>query len=565
MRTTGVENRDQSAEFEIVIDGRAVRVREGETVLTCARRLGLDIPTLCYLDRCSPLTSCLVCLVKVLGNGGGRLAPSCGLKVQPGMVLESETEEVHRARRTALELLFSDHVGDCFGPCHRLCPLHLNIPVMLRQAQALAWDAAIATVKQALPLPAILGRLCHRPCEHGCRRGTHDEPIAIREVERLVADKDLTSPAPFEPPRRPATGKAVAIVGAGPTGLAAAYFLLREGHAVTVFDRHDRPGGSLRREVASGALDQQTLDAELVRLGALGLEFQPGVELGRDETIEGLLLRFNVVLLALGETGKSQAYGLGLEAAAAGVAVDSGTGATSKTNVFAGGAAVRPVKQIVRAMGEGRSSALAIHRVLSGLEAAVDHRLFSSVMGRLTPAELTLFLVGPHLGPRTSPASGLERGFTVLEGQGEARRCLRCDCRAEGHCSLQHYGELYGVQPGRFGARHRSFEQQVQRTGIVYEPGKCILCGICVKITELAREPFGLTFVGRGFDVRVAAPLNRAIADGLQTVARECVEACPTGALAFKDEIDPPSSGSASASRSSPSATNLLPWCSRRL
>ena len=143
----------------LTIDGQPVTVEPGQSVLAAARSLDIDVPTLCYLEKCGPLNSCQVCLVKIKD----RLVPSCGTVVHPGMVVESETEEVHLARRTALELLFSDHVGDCLSPCHRLCPLQLNVPVMLRQTEAGELDAAIATVRQALPLPAVLGRLCHHP------------------------------------------------------------------------------------------------------------------------------------------------------------------------------------------------------------------------------------------------------------------------------------------------------------------------------------------------------------------------------------------------------------------
>ena len=131
----------------LTIDGQEIEAQPGETVLGAARRLGLDIPTLCHLEKCGPLNSCLVCLVKVVANGQSRLVPSCGTKALPGMVIESETEEVHEARRTALELLFSDHVGDCLSPCHRLCPLQLNIPALLRQIQAGSLDEAMATVR----------------------------------------------------------------------------------------------------------------------------------------------------------------------------------------------------------------------------------------------------------------------------------------------------------------------------------------------------------------------------------------------------------------------------------
>jgi NADH dehydrogenase/NADH:ubiquinone oxidoreductase subunit G len=90
---------------------------------------------------------------------------------------------------------------------------------------------------------------------------------------------------------------------------------------------------------------------------------------------------------------------------------------------------------------------------------------------------------------------------------------------------------VYGADAGRFRSERRKFEQHRQPGGILFEPGKCIVCGICVKLCEQAAEPLGLTFVGRGFDVRVAASLNAGIEAGLQKVADECVKQCPTGAL----------------------------------
>src|SRR5579883_3042888 len=153
------------AAVAVTIDGRRLEVPPGQTVLSAARALGIDIPALCYLEKCGPLNSCLVCVVKIKG----RLVPSCGTKVEPGMVVESETEEVHAARRTALELLFSDHVGDCLSPCQRLCPLGLDVPGMLRKIQRGELDAATEIVRNTLPLAGILGRLCHHPCEQGCR------------------------------------------------------------------------------------------------------------------------------------------------------------------------------------------------------------------------------------------------------------------------------------------------------------------------------------------------------------------------------------------------------------
>ena len=118
------------------IDNRPVEVPPGATLLDAARRLGIEIPALCFLEGCTPSTSCMVCVVKVRNGGAagdGRLVPSCAARAEDGMQVESETPEVHEARRTALELLLSDHPGDCIAPCQSTCPAHLNIPLMLRQ------------------------------------------------------------------------------------------------------------------------------------------------------------------------------------------------------------------------------------------------------------------------------------------------------------------------------------------------------------------------------------------------------------------------------------------------
>jgi NADPH-dependent glutamate synthase beta subunit-like oxidoreductase/ferredoxin len=599
--------------FTITIDGRDVQVGHGETVLSAARRLGLEIPTLCYLEKCGPLNSCLVCLVKI----GGKLVPACGTKVQLGMVVESETEEVHEARRTSLELLFSDHVGDCLSPCERLCPLRLNIPAMLRQVQSGKLDEAIGTIRQALPLPAVLGRLCHHPCEQGCRRGTWDDPAAIRDLEKFVSDWEVAhtnppihqsttpplhhSTAPLShrsfahlPPCKPLSGKSIAIIGAGPAGLTAAYDLARYGHAVTVVDRRQRAGGSLRA-VPEKDLPSSALDAEIALLERMGIVFKLGVELGQggteisnpllsaasepsnaqkasesaasvggspspggegrgegerlipsdllpsrhQVTLEGLSRGFDAILLAVGALATGEGAQLGVPLAGAAVKADPNTCQTPVPHVFAVGAAVKPVKQLVRAMSEGRAGAECVHRFLSGQPVRRPEKPFSSIMGRLEPGELRDFLRTAGMDGSVTPCDRCA-GFNRQEAATEASRCMHCDCRSSGQCALQHWAQFYGADASRFRAKRRPFEQHLQAAGgIIFEPGKCILCGICVKLTEMAGEPVGLTFTGRGFDARVNAALDHAISEGMQSVAEECVRHCPTGALAFREALSP--------------------------
>jgi ferredoxin len=524
-----------SEPFTIKIDNRAVEVQPGETILAAARKLAIDIPTLCYLEKCGPLNSCQVCLVKL----NGKLVPSCGTKVVPGMVVESETEEVHEARRTALELLFSDHVGDCLSPCHRLCPLQLNIPTMLRHIEGGRLEEATLQVRQTLPLAGVLGRLCHHPCEQGCRRGNWDSPAAIRDLEKYVTDWEfgygvlpmmraakLTEPV--------ATGKSVVVIGAGPTGLAAAFYLTRAGQKVTVVDRRAMPGGSLR-DVGETELPAAVLDHEIQQLAKRGIEFKPGVVLGKEVTIEGLARGFDAILVTIGELAPGEAGQLGLPAAGNGLKVDPNSCQLPMAKVFAAGSAVRPQKQLIKAMAEGRAAAECVNRFLKGQPVRRAEKNFSSIMGRLGPGELRDFLRTNSEVHRVSPCDRCA-GHTRQEAALEASRCLHCDCRSSGDCALQHYAQVYDANASRFRSERREFAQKLQPGGIIFEPGKCILCGICVKLTELAAEPLGLTFIGRGFDVKLSAPFNHEIEAGLQKVAAECVAECPTGALVFRDK-----------------------------
>lgn len=528
-----------SENFCITIDGQPVEVPPGESILAAARKLAIDIPTLCYLEKCGPLNTCQVCLVKI----NGKLVPSCGTKAMPGMVVESETEEVHESRRTALELLFSDHVGDCLSPCHRLCPLQLNIPVMLRHVEAGRMEDATLLVRHALPLAGVLGRLCHHPCEQGCRRGNWDSPAAIRDLEKHVTDWEfgfgvlpMMKAAPVV--TKPVSGKQVVVIGAGPTGLAAAHYLARQGHKIVVVDRRTQPGGSLC-DVAESDLPATVLSQEIAVLVQLGVEFKSGVELGREVTLEGLARGFDVILLAIGETAQLAGERLGLQMVGDLVKADPNSCRLPQEKTFAAGSVVRVQKQLVRAMAEGRAAAECVDRFLKGRPARRPEKPFSSIMGRMDPGELRQFLRSAGSGNRVTPCdrcAGLKRAEAITE----AARCLHCDCHSSGNCVLQHYAQVYGADAGRFRSERRIFDQQLQPCGIIFEPGKCIVCGICVKLTEQAAEPLGVTFIGRGFDVRVTAPFGQAMEAGLLKVAAECVEHCPTGALAWRSPTASP-------------------------
>jgi hypothetical protein len=196
---------------KVKIDDREVDVPPGSNIIDAAAQLGVEIPTLCYLKGYEASNSCQVCTVK--DRRSGRLISACGTKVVEGMEIDNETEEIHDVRRTALELLLSEHVGDCRAPCDFACPAHMDIPLMLQQISDKELRSAIVTVKEDVALPAVLGRVCPKPCEKGCRRKGADGPVAICDLKRYVADVDLARDDPYLPPCKRDSGKRVAVVG----------------------------------------------------------------------------------------------------------------------------------------------------------------------------------------------------------------------------------------------------------------------------------------------------------------------------------------------------------------
>ncbi len=354
-------------------------------------------------------------------------------------------------------------------------------------------------------------------------------PVAICLLKRFVADVDLQSDEPFLPECAAATGKRVAIVGAGPAGLAAAYYLLQGGHACVLFDEHDQPGGMLRYGVGEEELPREVLNAEIGIIRRLGAEFR------LNERIEpagfgALREDFDAVLVAAGEMKPGEVERFGLAASECGVRIDRNTFAASQDGVFAGGGSVRPSRMAVRAVAEGRSAAVAMHQYLSGEPVTGENSPWSVHIGKLQEGEMARFMAEADDSPRVEQQDDFSKDQACIE----ARRCLHCDCRSADDCGLRLYAERYGAKAVPAGGERTPFEQQRHHPEVVYEPGKCIRCGLCVQITRAAGEKMGLSFVGRGFKVRVAGALNGSIADALKESAAECVAACPTGALAWK-------------------------------
>jgi formate dehydrogenase major subunit len=292
--------------IRIEVDGRLVEGLEGQTILEVCRDNGIEIPTLCYEPKLPGFGACRMCVVDVEGEEHPPI--SCSRACEDGMKVQTQTEELRRLRKTNLELIFSDHNAYCLPPCQNKCPSHIDIPGFLKQNAETNWRESTRIFKRTIPFPSVLGRVCPAPCEEHCRRDEVDEAIAIRDSHRYAGDQvikamltdDVDPPVPFE--LQPKSGRRVAVIGSGPAGAAAAYYLLIAGHDVTVFDKDPMPGGMLRYGIPQYRLPKvEVLEAEYESITRLGGRWVTGQALGTDFTLDDLQNQgYDAVLVAIG-------------------------------------------------------------------------------------------------------------------------------------------------------------------------------------------------------------------------------------------------------------------------
>ena len=673
------------SEIKLIINGKECVGKSGQTILQIAEANGIFIPTLCYLAKVKNYGACGVCVVE--GEGLPKLMRACSTVAADGWKINTESARVVQARKVALELLMSDHDGDCKGPCHLGCPAHTDVQGYVKQI-ALGNDReAVRIIKDKIPLPASVGRVCPHPCETDCRRALVEQPLSIAYLKAFAADNDMKSANPFTPDVAAATGKRVAIVGGGPAGLTAAYQLAVKGHGVTVFDMMPEMGGMLRYGIPEYRLPKAVLAAEVEAIAKLGVELKNNVKVGEHITLESLKAEYDAVLVAVGawkstgigcegdklegvlggidmlrevnlggrpnlgknvavvgggnvamdacrtsvrlgaenvyviyrrtraeapaedleieealeegvnfkwltnpaeiigengkvtqiklqvmELGEPDASGrrspvpvegkfeildvdtvisaIGQRCALEGfeeltqtrkgtLVADERSGATNIPGVFAVGDATNRGPSIaVRAIGEANEAAEAIDAYLAGAEWKAPNPYYSKrnltsedFADREKIARAEMSCKDPAV--RRGNFDAVINGFTDEQARAEAKRCLECGCHDFSECKLIHHTNLYEVNPDRFAGAKRMTTAETNMVCIERNQGKCILCGLCVRVCEEDVKKGILGLVGRGFTTVVKPEFRDAatIADCVN--CHKCVDACPTGALKF--------------------------------
>jgi formate dehydrogenase major subunit len=298
-------------EVSLKINGRRVSGQTGETILDVARRESIFLPTLCrhpFSRPEKPTEACMASAVKVAGEE--RPVAPCAHLIREGMEVETETADIRETQREILSLFLEQHYGDCSPPCSLNCPGDLDVQGYVAHIARGNYLDSLRLIKEKLPLPGVVGRVCPHPCETPCRRTRVESPISIKELKRFVADYALQKKVKITPAVPPDSGKRVAIIGGGPAGLSAAYFLRLRGHGVTLFEERPNLGGLLRYGIPEYRLPLDILDGEIQEILDLGVEAKTHQKLGKNFSLTSLRAQgYGAVFLALG-AWKSMGLGI---------------------------------------------------------------------------------------------------------------------------------------------------------------------------------------------------------------------------------------------------------------
>lgn len=282
----------------MTINGRSVEGSRGDTILNVAQLAGISIPTMCNDGRIKPSGKCGLCIVEV----NGIMVSACDTLASSGIDIITDSDDIKKRRQLLLTSILESHNAYCEPPCTYACPAKIDIPGYIALIAEKKYVDAITLIREKLPLPGILGRVCPHPCEDVCRRAQVDEPVSICSLKRYAADKAAEQGRYITPEKSAPTGKKVAIVGAGPAGLSAAFYLILKGHDVTLYESRKKAGGMLRYGIPSYRLPDEVLDKEIDEIISLGIDLKLNHSLGKDYTIGSLKDSHDAVFLSFGAT-----------------------------------------------------------------------------------------------------------------------------------------------------------------------------------------------------------------------------------------------------------------------
>jgi NADPH-dependent glutamate synthase beta subunit-like oxidoreductase/ferredoxin len=519
--------------IKLKINDQLIEVKKGATLLEAAKKAGIKIPTMCFKEGYTNHPSCMVCVVKDQKTGG--LLTSCAYIAQDGMEIITDDIDVRNARKQALEMLLSDHVGDCEAPCTLGCPAGMDIPLMNRLIAVRKFDEALKVVKKDIALPHILGYICPAPCENACRRKQIDEPVAICLLKRVAAAEGNIEKT-VEQKAKP-TGKKVAIIGSGPAGLTAAYYLQLFGYACTVFEKSEKACATLREVISENNLPREVIDNEVANIEILGVSFQYNSLITPEIFNEKIKPGFDAVIIATGDIHSDKTLVDLFEKTDSGIKTKPKDMTASVEGVFVCGSAIKPQKMAIRSTAQAKTAAMSAHFYLQNQSFEKPSRKFNSRFSKLIDSELGEYMKEASGTKRVEPLENPRIGFTKDEAVREAFRCMHCDCRKKDNCKLRDYAEEYHIDSKHYKiAERKLMSKQIQHDLVIFEAEKCIKCGLCVEISNREGEKFGLAFEGRGIDVTINTPLGAEFRESITHSAQKTAEACPTGAISLKEK-----------------------------
>jgi heterodisulfide reductase subunit A-like polyferredoxin len=307
-------------------------------------------------------------------------------------------------------------------PCQEACPAGADFRGVLYFLKRGMQENAVGLLREHLPFPAITGRICYHPCESKCNRKEVDESVSIRSLECFLGDLSMQEKMQPLPLLHAAK---VAIAGSGPGGLSAAYFLIRMGYRVSVFEAGAELGGMLRKEVLKGRLPGQVLEQQITWIQGMGVDFKTKTAVGKDMTLQDLKdSRYRALVLATGclPEGPDAVPGLERKKGKQTIPVDPITAETKTAGIFACGGAVRERAPVVKVIASAKALAVSVDRYLKGRNLR-DGRERKTLRVKSLPGD----------GIKQIPK---ERIFEAVDGsleervEREARRCLSCGAKA---------------------------------------------------------------------------------------------------------------------------------------